>query len=146
MLSSDQLFVTEMQRSSLRVTKTRREIFNILNQSQRPLSIQEIVRLSVEKSHFTSIYRSVESLARKGILREVPRGFKTFYELGEVFRPHHHHATCEICGQTAPINNANVEQLLHDLTLKAGLTPTKHHFELFGICRRCSNDEVYYEN
>lgn len=137
-MQNDTVFKEKLATHNLRLTRNRREIFRILATADRPLLIQEIIAENAGSTHFTSIYRSISSLQTANIVREIPRGFKVYYELGEDFRPHHHHATCEKCGKTTPIDNEKVEQLLYDLTIKTGLRPTKHHFELFGVCEQCS--------
>lgn len=136
-MQNDAVFKEKLTTHNLRLTRNRQEIFRILVTADRPLLIQEIIAANTGPTHFTSIYRSISSLQTANIVREIPRGFKVYYELGEDFRPHHHHATCEKCGKTVPVDNEKVEQLLHDLTIKAGLRPTKHHFELFGVCKQC---------
>ncbi len=141
-MQNNTIFKEKLAAHNLRLTENRQEIFRILTAADRPLLIQEIIATSTGSTHFTSIYRSIASLQAASIVREVPRGFKVYYELGEDFRPHHHHATCEKCGKTIPIDDTEVEQLLHNLTIKAGLQPTKHHFELFGICEKCSRKSL----
>ncbi|MCL2038133.1 transcriptional repressor [Candidatus Saccharibacteria bacterium] len=136
-----QIFDQEMRRARLRITRNRREIFYILKNSNRPLSIKEIIKTSKGDSSFTSVYRSVDSLTHAGILRLVPRGFKNLYELGEAFRPHHHHATCEKCGESVAVHDADLEKMMHHLTISTGLKPTGHQFELFGVCRRCRDSK-----
>ena len=132
-----QVFRDEMCNHKLRITKNRITIFRILEKSGKPLSIQEIIKLADTNSHFTSIYRSIETMTQVGVLRVVPRGFKNLYELGESFQPHHHHATCEKCGHSVAINDANLEKMMRKLTMNANLVPTKHQFELFGVCKKC---------
>jgi len=130
-------FKEELRNSGLRLTHNRQRIFEVLEQANRPLTIKQIAEILDKEVHFTSVYRSVETLTQARILHEVPRGFKNYYELGELFQPHHHHATCERCGQSVAIDDERVELLMRELTLRAGLMPTRHNFEMFGICRRC---------
>lgn len=129
-------FSQRLKAVSLKVTPARLEIFTILSQSNSPMTIQEIVA-SGSSAHFVSIYRSIDAMHKAGILKQIPRGFKNCFELSDEFKPHHHHVTCEICGKSKDIESKSVEEILRKLTEKAGLTPTKHHFELFGICRDC---------
>lgn len=132
-----QVFDHEMKKAGLRITQNRRAIFEVLKDSGQPLSIQEIIKKSNSEGYFTSVYRSVQAMTRVGILRTVPRGFKNLYELGEAFQPHHHHATCEKCGQSVAIHDVSLEKIMHRLTETAGLKPTGHQFELFGVCKNC---------
>jgi len=130
-------FRKEVTRAGLRLTQSRQRIFEVLESANKPLTIKQIAAALNGKVHFTSVYRSVETLTQAHILREVPHGFKNYYELGEIFRPHHHHVTCEHCGQSTAVNDVRVETLMRELTIKAGLMPTRHNFEMFGICRKC---------
>ncbi|MDR1969921.1 MAG: transcriptional repressor [Candidatus Nomurabacteria bacterium] len=137
MLENEWRFREELQNAGLRLTHNRRRIFEILEHTDRPLTIQQIAKILSDEVHFTSVYRSVETLTQARLLREIPHGFKNFYELGEKFRPHHHHVTCEQCGQSVAVDDARVESLMRELTIRAGLMPTRHNFEMFGVCRQC---------
>ena len=129
-------FEQEMADASLRITHVRQKMFDLLCTTDRPLTIQEIVA-NIDGSHFVSVYRSVDALLKAGILKQVPRGFKYLFELSDKFHSHHHHATCESCGSSVEIHDESLEGLMNSLTLKSGLKPTKHHFELFGLCKNC---------
>jgi Fe2+ or Zn2+ uptake regulation protein len=130
-------FREEVQNAGLRLTHNRQRIFEVLACTDRPLTVQQIAKILSGEVHFTSVYRSVETLTQARLLREIPRGFKNYYELGEIFRPHHHHATCEQCGKSMAVNDVRIERLMRELTLRAGLMPTRHNFEMFGVCREC---------
>ncbi|MCL1877218.1 transcriptional repressor [Candidatus Saccharibacteria bacterium] len=138
----DEIFLKNMRKAGLRVTENRRAIFRVLNQVNEPLSIQKIASLIADEAHFTSIYRSVDAMTRAGILRVVSRGFKNLYELGEIFRPHHHHATCKKCGATVQINDERLEKIMSLLARQAGFQAIEHHFEIIGICQKCQGDVV----
>lgn len=129
-------FESMLKSSKLRLTHVRREIFTILISAKKPLSIQQIVG-KVPDAHFVSVYRSVEAMLQAGVVKQVPQGFKNKFELSDVFKPHHHHVTCEVCGMTSEVNDRRIEILMKELTLEAGLKPTKHHFEMYGICNSC---------
>lgn len=125
-----------MRAKGLKITPGRMDIFNVLLKSDRPLSIQEIAK-EIPEVHYVSIYRSIDKLYRGGILTQVPQGFKNLFELNDTFKPHHHHATCEKCGKSLEINDDRIESLMKDITVSAGLIPTSHHFEMYGICTSC---------
>ena len=126
-------FATTLKRNQMRSTTLRRQIFNFLAESNEPQSIQKIIQ-AVDDSHFVSVYRSLDALTRIGVLKRVPIGLKYKYELSESFKPHHHHVTCEQCGMSISIESSEVEDLMERITLEAGLRPTKHHFEAYGVC------------
>lgn len=126
-----------MKQAGLRTTHVRKHIFAVLLGASQPLSIQTIVA-QLPTAHYVSIYRSVDALHKAGIIKQVPRGFKNTFELSDMFKPHHHHATCESCGKSVEISDKRLEDLMRLLSVEAGLQPTRHHFELFGVCRLCS--------
>jgi Fe2+ or Zn2+ uptake regulation protein len=125
-----------MKQSMLRNTHLRQQLFTILLTSDKPLSIQELAPM-IRNAHFVSVYRSVDALRKADIIKLVPQGFKNLFELSDAFKPHHHHATCENCGVTTEVRAPELENLMKQLSIKAGLTPTKHHFELYGVCKNC---------
>lgn len=129
-------FQAELKRHNLRLTQTRRQVLEVLYRATHPLTITQIAQ-EVESSHFVSVYRTIDALTKANIIKQVPSGFKQRFELGDVFNQHHHHAVCERCGESIEVHSAHVESLLTTLTEQAGLTPTKHYFEMFGICASC---------
>lgn len=136
-IASAQLqFEKEASRAGLRVTKTRQSIFSVLFKAERPLQIAEIVK-KIPDAHFVSVYRSVDALYGAGLLKQVPYGFKARFELSDKLMPHHHHATCEICGAVSEINDKKIEKIAKELGEDVGFTSTSHHFEVYGVCRGC---------
>lgn len=129
-------FEQKLKQLRLRNTHVRTQIFDTLLNSNKPLSIQELTKL-VQGAHFVSVYRSVDALQKADIIKLVPQGFKNLFELSDIFKPHHHHATCEKCGTTQEVRAHELEKLMKKLSIKAGLRPTRHHFELYGECLKC---------
>ncbi len=130
------LFRDRLQQTNLSVTKPRLMILELLSKSKEPLTMQEIVH-KIPEVHFVSVYRSVDIMSKHRLLKQVAIGFKTKYELSDDFKPHHHHAVCQSCGKSKPIHSKKIEALMRDITLKAGLLPTGHDFEVYGLCKRC---------
>jgi len=130
------LFESRLKDSGLSMTATRISIFRVLSLSKVPLTIQDIAA-KIDNAHIVSVYRSIDALHKHGLVKQVPIGFKNKFELSDDFKPHHHHATCEKCGKSVSIHSNRVEKLMNELTVNAGLTPTRHHFEAYGICEKC---------
>ena len=38
------------------------------------------------------------------------------------------------------INSVELESLMKKLTIEVGLVPTKHHFEIDGVCANCQTE------
>lgn len=132
---------TELKRilhhNGLRTTKVRLLVYHVLQNSQKPLTIQQIVG-QCHGVHFVSVYRCIDVFLAASIINVVPIGLKNMYELSDSFKPHHHHVTCEACGHSVAVGQESIENLMHKITLSAGMRPTHHHFEAFGICNKCS--------
>jgi len=121
---------------NLRKTTVRQQLFDILLKINQPLSIQDIVK-KVSNAHFVSVYRSIDALHKAGVVVQVPQGFKNLYELSDLFKPHHHHISCEKCGNLSKINDKEIEALIEKISLESGYKSTKHHLELYGVCQNC---------
>lgn len=132
---SDQ-YMQAMKVQGLRITETRKGIFKVLFNAKEPLTISEIVT-QLPESHFVSVYRSVDALHKAGLIKLIPMGFKHKVELSDALLPHHHHATCDVCGSIKEINDQKIEAIVQQLAKEIDHKPTKHHFELFGICKKC---------
>ena len=126
-------FEQALKAAGLRSSKTKRALFACLSEASEPLSTQEIIKLT-NNSHYVSVYRGLDALAKAGVVKQVPIGLKYRYELSDRFKPHHHHVTCEQCGRSVAIESHEIESLMEKITIESGLRPTKHHFEAYGVC------------
>lgn len=121
---------------SIRLTDPRREVYDILNSKEQPLTISEILKLS-RISERTSIYRTLELFTSLGIIEALQLKGKIRYELAEPFKPHHHHLVCVACGELIPLDNTKLEKTIQHLADGHRYTLTAHHVELQGICHGC---------
>ena len=124
-----------LSRVGMRPSKTKLQVFNILSDSNEPLTSVEIVNRT-DGSHFVSVYRALDALVKAGVLKIVSIAHKQKYELSDTFYPHHHHVTCEECGLSVSIQHEQIEQMAEDVTRQAGMRPLRHSFEAYGVCNR----------
>ncbi len=122
----------------LRVTSPRQQIFSLLSELDRPLSIREISQ-HCPRIDRTSIYRTLELFTRLQITIVIPIGWKHRYELAEPFKPHHHHLQCTTCKELIAIDTPRLENMISDLATTHGYTLSHHHIELLGTCKKCIN-------
>ncbi len=125
--------------TGMRMNKTKLMVFQLLHSVERPMSVQEIAA-QITEVHFVSIYRTVDALRRAGVIVQVPQGFKNLFELSDAFKPHHHHISCENCGRLSSINDREIEDLIEKIALDSGYKSTRHHLELYGLCRACRGE------
>lgn len=112
-------------------------IFSVLLQRDSPQTMQQIID-AVPGWHFVSVYRAMDTLHKAGVVKRLSRGFKTLYELGDSFYPHHHHATCEQCGISIEIKDNNLEAYFKQIAQQVGVQPLRHTFEIVGVCKQCT--------
>ena len=119
-----------------RLTKPRQQIFDILKNSEIPLTVGDIAK-NCKNINRTSIYRTLIIFDRLKIINTIYIGWKNYYELAEPFIPHHHHLYCINCQNAEPIQPKELEKLVDYIGKKYNFIVTKHHFELEGICEKC---------
>ncbi|MEM6998094.1 MAG: transcriptional repressor [Patescibacteria group bacterium] len=117
------------------MTHQRDHLFHVLLKSSHPLSIEQLIPLV--DSHFVSVYRNVQELRKVGVIKQVPLGLKYSYELSDMFKPHHHHISCDGCSAVSGIDDEEIERLIDSAAVRAGYRPTGHSLEMRGICRNC---------
>lgn len=125
-----------MQRS----TRQRQAILDVLTQSERPLSVAEIL---LEASHqirtlgVATVYRTLKTLQDEEKVTQVSiAGNAPYYELAH--KHHHHHFQCETCHQVMDIDDCLLDEkkLTHALK-RSGLQMRAHEITLFGLCADC---------
>ena len=124
------------EQHGFRLTKPRQQIFDILKNSEIPLTVGDIAK-NCKNINRTSIYRTLIIFDRIKIINTIYIGWKNYYELAEPFIPHHHHLYCINCQNAEPIQPKELEKLVDYIGKKYNFIVTKHHFELEGICEKC---------
>lgn len=125
-----------LRNNGLRVTEPRRQVFTILSKTHEPLSLSDIYK-QCQHVDRASVYRTIDTCARIGIIKVVYIGWKKLYELTDLFSPHHHHLRCTSCLSMSHISDPALEQAIEDVAHKQRFILTAHHFEIEGICRAC---------
>ena len=123
--------------SQLRITKSRKAIFQTLKITTKPLSQAEIATLTpaVDRG---SVYRTIELFLKLGIIVSITYGWRQRFELAAPFRPHHHHLHCVNCDKTEEIQSEYLEGLIHKIASTSNFRILGHTFEVMGICRACA--------
>jgi Fur family transcriptional regulator, ferric uptake regulator len=122
----------------LRATNDRKRILMILDKRGKPMSVADICQ-KARHSHIATVYRTLETYVRKGIVRRVNISDTcAFYEIATA--PHHHHIVCEECGFVEKIDECFLDSALaHQLTVSKKFAQiTGHTFEVFGVCKKCA--------
>ena len=127
---------------NLRKTIVFKHVMEILNKSNHPLSINQIMKILNSHNitpNKTTLYRLLHKLKKENKVIGVTRNNGvTYFELK---KKHHHHFFCNSCDVVFCLdhcyvntNNINLTQLLPNNNFQI----TNHDFNLYGICPTCS--------
>jgi len=135
-----------------RLTKPRRAIMEILNDTTGHLSAEQIYK---EISKITSavglstVYRNLELLVRIGMVWKFEAGDnKARYEIA--MRPdesHHHHLICKRCNSIIDYSDsidserAFIKMRERKLSKKYNFRIENHCVDFYGVCHKCGIDD-----
>lgn len=133
-----------------RYSSKRRAIVAMLETSDRPLTIIEILQLSKNfkgtKNAIvqSSLYRNLVVLEEVGAVQKVvSTDDNGRYELNEEILGHHHHLLCSKCGDVRdvviPENlEKNLDATLTQIAKRSGFKLDQHRLDLIGRCKKCA--------
>lgn len=122
---------------SSRQTRQRDAIRQVFEAHDRPLGVEELLRLakaSVPALGQATLYRTLKLLREEGLIVEVPMpGGRVFFE--RAGKSHHHHFLCSECGRAFDIPGCLLGQAP---VLADGHQISTHEVVLYGKCRGCA--------
>lgn len=133
-----------------RYSSKRRAIVSMLETSDRPLTILEILQRSKSfkgtKNEIaqSSLYRNLVVLEEVGaVQRVVSTDDNGRYELNEEILGHHHHMLCSICGDVRDVTvppqlEEELDNALTQLAKRSGFKLDQHRLDLIGRCKNCT--------
>jgi Fe2+ or Zn2+ uptake regulation protein len=131
-----------MRGAGQRYTKNRRDVIQILEEAERPLTIPEILDGGDGLAQ-SSVYRNLAVLEETGVVHRVQSTDEwARYELAEDLTGHHHHLICSSCGSVddftvPPEMEESLHQVFDKVADRTGFTPEHHRLDLVGVCARC---------
>ena len=128
-----------LEQSGLKKTPARRLVLSVLREAGllTPAEIQERARERGGTFNLSTVYRTCESLAEKGVLLQSPlmEDGLTRYEF--VRAGHIHHAVCLGCQKIIPIDDCPFGEFARIMREKYGFDAQKHRIEIYGYCADC---------
>lgn len=127
----------------------RRAIISLLEKSNQPLTIIDILKRSKNlkgtKNEIaqSSLYRNLLVLEQVGaIQRVISTDDLSRYELNEDILGHHHHMLCSVCGDMRDVIIPEELEKKLNLTFNqiakgAGFELIEHRLDLIGRCKKC---------
>jgi Fur family ferric uptake transcriptional regulator len=120
----------------------RRAVVELLGSHRCCLTAQEIfdeLRAGGRRVGIASVYRTLEQLARDGLVHRVDLGEGTTrFEPAHAGGEHHHHLVCEDCGKVEAFEDDELERALHEVERRTGYSVAGHDVVLRGACRDCA--------
>lgn len=122
-------------------TSQRRAILKALDEAPGPLTSREVYERASRLHRglgLATVYRNLGFLAERGAVSTVhlPNEATTRYE--PVRAAHHHHFSCEDCGQVYELEASCPVEQLEGATLPGGFRVRDHALTLYGSCPACA--------
>ena len=131
-------YYTCMVKIGQRQTQQRGIIHDIIMESDRPLTIANLVTMAQErkaKIGQATVYRTVNALLDAGEIQAVSMpGGEALYEKAHLH--HHHHFKCQNCGKVYDLPGCPDGVDLQEF-LPKNFTLTTHEFTFYGTCANC---------
>ena len=127
---------------SLRKTKSRLKVWEILSSSPTPLTARQIAQKAdggnEEKAVWlSSVYRALEAFEKaqavnRTLLKDSPEALYSLSETG-----HHHYAICMNCKSRTELEGCPFGEHEHLHTVDEDFMVVGHVVEVFGYCKDC---------
>ena len=131
---------TILRQFGFKITPQRRTILSIITLSHEHLTPAAIYN-RVYQEHpgigLVTIYRTLEILARLGLICEVHAGGNCRSYLARRPAEHHHHLICSECGTVIDFTDCDLSELEQRLSQKTGFEIESHLLEFLGRCPVC---------
>ncbi len=143
MLLSQEKTLSKLKRSGYKATSQRVAVLQAIAGSDEhltPAALYHKVRLKHPRIGLVTIYRTLNTLARLGLICRVPTSQN---EWGYVRSSpqHHDHVICSGCGKVVDFTGCNLGALGHRLSRETGFTIEDHHLEFYGKCHECHHKD-----
>lgn len=130
-----------LDKAGLKKTNPRTALLNLLEQNKKPLSVKDISqKLSRKGVDKVTVYRMLETMAKKGLIRRVDVGSREVkYEIVDAHHDHHH-IVCLECKKVSDFTGCNADLLITKALkqVKNFKSISHHSFDLFGLCNNCA--------
>ena len=137
---AESIFHGHLKRVGLKHTDQRDTILRTFLDTRDHLSTDELYRLVKKKNErigFTTVYRTLKLLAESGLASEVAfNDGVTRYE-HQYQRRDHHHMVCTECGSSVEFFSPGIGRIEQEIGRKHKYLPTRHTFQIYGVCETC---------
>ncbi len=128
-----------LRAAGMRQTPQREAILRVLNESDRPLSAEEVWhRMDGRNSGLPTVYRNLERFAQEGWAEGILGKDQVMRFVRCLSADHHHHLECERCGRMVEVEACGLDTTLQAMERLSGFRITRHQLQLFGTCPQCA--------
>jgi len=129
-----------MREQGYKSTPQRRAVLKAIEDSHdhlTPAEIHEKARQENKNVGLVTIYRTIELLAKLGLICEVHSGGNCHSYLLRRPSEHHHHLICSGCGTVVDFTNCDLSEVERKLSDETGFDIKGHLLEFSGHCQQC---------
>ncbi|HWP79597.1 MAG TPA: Fur family transcriptional regulator [Candidatus Acidoferrum sp.] len=133
-------FGAQLEKCGLKVTKQRKAVLEILEESDAPLAADAVflaLKSAAVPANLSTVYRALEVLTEKKLveklkLQDDPR---TLYEYNRMV--HKHNLICLGCNRVVAIRHCPLGDYEKALEKETDFTISGHKLDIFGYCPEC---------
>ena len=139
----DRTATARLRQAGQRYTDSRSTLVHLLSDSDRPLTIPEILSTKSGMPQ-SSVYRNLAVLEEVGLVQRVASSDDwARFELAEDLTGHHHHQICTRCGEVRDFTlpgdlEVSLDDCLGAVATATGFTLQHHRLDLVGLCETCA--------
>lgn len=127
------------KKNNIKATKQRELVFQLLTESDVPLTAEEIYVMLMEKEKnmsLSTIYRILDVFVSKGLVQKSNiTNNKAVYEV--LGMGHKHHIICISCGKIIALDHCPIREYEKALEKETEFEITSHKLVFFGYCPAC---------
>ena len=136
--------VAILKQHSYKLTPQRQVVIQAIASNQNNLTPSAIYE-KVHKEHpnigLVTIYRTLEILAKLGLICELHAGGSCHsYTISAP--GHHHHLICANCGRVVDFTGCELEEMKQNLSKETGFRIDNHLLEFIGLCQACQKKTI----
>ena len=135
-------WLRELRKQGYRLTDARRAVVEIVAQSPRALTPNEVYDLGREtypKLGLVTVYRTLEKLEELHLVQRVhqAQGCNAYLAHAE---GHQHLLICKDCKKAVYFEGDDLDELFNKVGKRHSFTVKDHWLQLFGTCEECENE------
>jgi Fur family transcriptional regulator, ferric uptake regulator len=120
----------------MKMTKQRHLLLNLLKQSKKPLSAEELFEaLPNDAMNLSTVYRTLEKFFDEALISKSFLNQKQYYYYSE--HAHHHYMICVNCHEMIKID-CHLDSIATDIAEQHHFKITHHDMTLYGYCQTCN--------